>query len=249
MSLFKDHFSGHAALYSTYRPDYPAELYQFLADQSPSQQLVWDCATGSGQAALGLAEHFELVIATDASAEQIENAVSAENISYRVACAEQSGLADNSVDLITVAQALHWFDLNAFYTEVDRVLKPNGVLAIWSYNLLDAGDDITPLLNHLYHDIVGPYWPKERRHIEQGYRELPFPYTEQTAPQFAMSARWTLKQLTGYLRTWSAVQRYNKEHGSDALQLIEADLASKWGDENKAHTIRWPLSLRWGRKT
>jgi len=245
---FKDHFSGHSDLYSQYRPAYPTTLYRFLAGRTPGHDLAWDCATGNGQAARGLAEYFDRVIATDASAEQIDQATAAQGVEYRVAPAEQSGLADNSVDLVTVAQALHWFDLERFYEEVTRVLKPQGVLAVWSYSFLECQPEIDELLFHYYSDIVGPFWPPERVHIEKGYRELPFPYEEEAAPELAMQTDWKLEQLLGYLQTWSATQRYIREHGDDPTDLIKRRLAELWGPAETRYTIRWPLTLRWGRK-
>lgn len=244
---FKDHFSGHSTLYSRYRPDYPPSLYRFLAEQAPQQELAWDCATGSGQAALGLAEHFSHVIATDASAAQLKQATPHPRVEYLVAPAEQVPLADHSVDLITVAQALHWFDLDGFYHEVRRVLRPDGVLAVWSYNLLQCEPAIDAVLNHFYAKTIGPWWPPERVHIENGYQDLAFPFTEEKSPDFAMQAQWSLPQLSGYLRTWSAVQRYQKEQGVDPVTLIEAGLAELWGEAEQVRIIRWPLSLRWGR--
>jgi len=246
MTAFKDHFSGHAGLYSRFRPDYPPTLFRFLAGQAKGHTLAWDCATGNGQAALGLAPYFDNIIATDASNAQLEKAIRAENITYRIAPAEQSGLADASVDLVTVAQALHWFDLDAFYAEVKRVLKPGGILAAWSYNLLQCDPEIDALIKRLYTEIVGPYWPPERAHIETGYRNLPFPFDGQPSPKLAMQADWNQEQLLGYLRTWSAVQRYLNERGSDPLSLIEQELCDAWGDPGKKRRLRWPLTLRWG---
>lgn len=243
---FKDHFSGHSALYSQYRPDYPPELYRFLAEQSPSRELAWDCATGNGQAALGLATHFKHVIATDASSAQLEQTVHHPRVEYCEAQAEEAPLADHSVDLVTVAQALHWFDIDRFYREVRRVLKPGGVLAVWSYSFLHCEPAIDTILNYYYRDIVGPYWPAERIHIENGYRDLPFPFEEPIAPEFAMHAQWNLSHLLGYLGTWSATQRYHKENGLDPVMLIEQQLATAWGPADATRLIHWPLSLRWG---
>ena len=159
---FKDHFSGHSAIYSQYRPDYPPELYRFLAEQAPSRELAWDCATGNGQAALGLAAHFQHVIATDASSAQLEQACSHPQVEYCVTPAEEAPFADHSVDTVTVAQALHWFHIDRFYREVNRILKTGGVLAVWSYNLLYCEPDIDAILNHYYSDVVGDCWPAER---------------------------------------------------------------------------------------
>ena len=244
---FKDHFSGHAALYSRFRPTYPAALYEFLVAAAPAHELAWDCATGGGQAAIALANCFSRVIATDASAAQLENAPKTANIEYRVAPAEQSGLPGAGVDLITVAQALHWFSLDAFYAECRRVLKPGGLLAVWGYNLLSISPEIDPLVNHFYVETVGPCWPPERQILERGYHALPFPFTEIPAPSFAMTARWTLAHLTGYIESWSAVQRYRKENQRDPLALLAAPLAAAWGDPQAEREISWPLDVRVGK--
>lgn len=246
--VFKDHFSGHAALYSRFRPTYPPELYEFLAADAPARELAWDCATGGGQAATALADHFARVIATDASASQLKNAPKKANAEYRVATAEQSGLPNGCVDLITVAQALHWFSLGVFYAECHRVLKPGGLLAVWGYNLLSVSPEIDPLVNHFYLETVGPYWPPEREILERGYHTLPFPFTEIPVPPFAMTARWSLAHLTGYIESWSAVQRYRKENNRDPLELLTAPLAAAWGDPEKERDISWPLDVRVGKK-
>jgi SAM-dependent methyltransferase len=246
LSNFADHFSGHANEYARYRPDYPADLFLWLAKTSPATGLAWDCATGNGQAAQGLADHFEQVIATDASEKQIENAVPHDRVSYRVAPAEDSGLEVSTVDLITVAQALHWFDLDAFYREATRVLKTGGVLAIWSYGLASIRVDVDALIHHLYQDIVGPYWPMERRLVETGYSELTFPFREIEAPAFTMHIDWSLEDLTGYLRTWSAVKRFIQDKGEDPVTLIETELEKAWGNSDAQLKINWPLNMRVG---
>lgn len=244
---FKDHFSGHADDYTRYRPTYPAELFAWLAQQVPAHVLAWDCATGNGQAALGLAAHFEAVIATDASANQITSATAHPCVRYAVAPAEGSGIAAHSVDLITVGQALHWFDFPRFYAEAARVLKPKGVLAAWSYGLMQVSPAVDAAVWRLYEPIVGPCWPPERRYVEEQYRTLPFPLEEIAAPAFAMAAEWTLAQLTGYLGTWSAVQRYRQERGADPLALIADELAAAWGAAETLRHVRWPLFMRVGR--
>ncbi len=244
---FQDHFSGHAADYARFRPHYPLALFEWLAQVAPARELAWDCATGNGQAAVALAAYFAEVHATDASAEQVAQAQPHPGVRYVVAPAEASGLADTTVDLVTVAQALHWFDLDRFYGEVRRVLKPAGVLAVWSYGLFECAPAVDAAVRRLYADIVGPYWPMERRLVEQGYQSLPFPFAELQVPAFAMEAQWTLAETAGYLNTWSAVQRYRNDRSEDPLQRVAADLASAWGDAERARTIRWPLHLRVGR--
>lgn len=245
---FKDHFSGHAGLYSRYRPCYPTALYRFLSEAVDEHELAWDCATGNGQAALGLAPYFKQVIATDASSTQLEQAFSAATVEYRIATAEKSDIAGSTVDLVSVAQALHWFDLDAFHQEVRRVLKPGGILAVWNYNMLQCTPAIDAVLADLYESVVGRYWPPERRLIENNYRDLPFPYEEQLAPSFTMKTTWDLHQLYGYLQTWSAVQRYKQATGKDPLQQVAKELDQSWGEPEQTRTLYWPLSLRWGRK-
>lgn len=244
---FKDHFSGHAADYTRYRPGYPHALFAWLAQQAPARERVWDCATGNGQAAVGLAEFFDHVIATDASAQQIAAAKAHPRVRYTVAPAEDSGVAAHSVDLISVGQALHWFHFPAFYAEAARVLKPGGVLAAWSYGLMQVNPAVDASVWRLYEPITGPYWPPERRYVEERYRTLPFPLDEIAAPPFAMEAEWTLEQLIGYLGTWSAVQRYRQERGVDPLSLIAEELTAAWGEVAAPQRVVWPLFMRVGR--
>jgi len=194
--MFKDHFSRHAASYAGHRPDYPAALFDYLAARAGAHELVWDVATGNGQAAHGLVRHFARVSATDASAEQIREAMPHPRITYRVAPAEASGLEPASVDLITVAQALHWFDLPRFYTEARRVLRPGGLIAMWCYHLMSVSTEVDRVLEHFYADTIGPDWPPERRLVEDGYRSLEFPFAEiQDAPFFSIERIWSVEQV------------------------------------------------------
>ena len=243
---FKDYFSKHSVDYAKYRPVYPSELFAHLAAIAPGKELAWDCATGSGQAACALAEFFNQVIATDASAAQLEQAARNEKVFYKVAKAEDSGLEYASVDLITVAQALHWFDLEKFYAEARRVLKRDGLLAVWSYNLIEISQEIDAVINRFYKDVVGPYWPPERRMVEEGYNAIAFPFREIAVPQFQMSAQWTLYDLAGYIRTWSATQRFMAENESDPLASINDELTAIWGEASETKQVRWPLKLRVG---
>ena len=241
---FKDHFSTQADSYARYRPHYPDQLYRYLATLPAARQLAWDCATGSGQAAVALAESFQQVIATDASPQQIERAEPHKRVRYQVASAEDAPLADASVDLITVAQALHWFDLDAFATEVGRVLKPGGVLVVWSYALAQIRADIDAVVEHLYADIVGPWWPPERDTVISRYADIQLPFTELDTPDFNMQVDWTLAQLTGYLESWSAVQRYRDANGKNPLDDILEPLSDVWGDPEQPKRVSWPLVLR-----
>lgn len=243
---FKDHFSVAAHEYDRFRPGYPAALIDFLARAAPGCSHAWDCATGTGQAAVALATRFGQVIATDASAAQLAYAVRHPRVAYVVARAEDCGLADDSVDLVTVAQALHWFDLERFYAEVHRVARPGAVFAAWTYSLADADAAVDPLVAAFYEEM-GPWWPPERVHVEDGYRQLPFPFAPLAAPEFEIRAAWPLERLLGYFGTWSAVNRCRKQTGQDPLEALGHRLARVWGDPSEPRPVRWPLHLRVGR--
>lgn len=242
---FADHFSERATGYAQYRPGYPAELFAYLAGISPARDTIWDCATGSGQASRQFSHYFDTVIASDASAAQVSKAAQTPRMSFLCCLAEQTPFRDQSFDLISVAQALHWFDLERFYAEVRRLLKPRGVLAVWSYGLMHISPAIDAIVKHLYTDIVGPYWPFERRLVENGYRDLAFSFNELTPPLFAMHADWSVDHLLGYLSTWSAVKRYMEDQHDNPVQQIQHELITAWGAQ-ATRTIRWPLALRVG---
>ncbi|HUR95786.1 MAG TPA: class I SAM-dependent methyltransferase [Gemmatimonadales bacterium] len=249
MKPFADHFSAVARSYAAARPTYPPALFDFLATLAPGRHHAWDCAAGSGQATLELAARFEAVTATDASAAQLQQAPPHPRVQYRVATAERSGLPDGSTDLVTVAQAVHWLDLDQFYAEVRRVLVPEGITAIWCYGLQRVGDRrIDSTLEHFYGDTLGPYWAPERRLVETGYRTLPFPFKELPTPVFDMALEWSLRELTDYLRTWSATERFRRERGHDPVDTLEGELASAWGAPGARRRVHWPLSLRVGRR-
>jgi SAM-dependent methyltransferase len=207
---------------------------------------VWDCATGNGQAALGLAEHFTRVVATDGSAAQIAAAVPHERVSYRVALAHASGLPSSSADLVTVAQALHWLERDAFFREARRVLAPRGVIAVWCYSLLEIDECIDRLVRRFYEETVGRYWSPERRLVDDGYRTIDFPFAEFDLQPMAIEQELTLDQLGGYLRTWSATQRFASERGEDPVAPLMAEMAAAWGPSAAARRTRWPLSVRAG---
>jgi SAM-dependent methyltransferase len=246
---FKDHFSAVAGRYADFRPHYPASLFDYLATLVRRTSTVWDCAAGSGQATLDLAARFKKVVATDASREQIASALPHPKIEYCVAPAEQSGLPDESVSLITVAQALHWFDLERFYAEARRALKPEGVIAVWAYGITQVeGEAVNQLVQDFYSNTVGAYWPPERKLVEDGYRSISFPFAEISPPVFYLEAQWTLEQLLGYFSTWSATNRFIKARGFNPLEPLAVELARAWGDAYLPRGITWPLALRVGRK-
>jgi SAM-dependent methyltransferase len=244
---FHDHFSGVSSAYAAFRPRYPAELFARLAELAPARKSAWDAGTGSGQAARGLAEHFETVWATDASAAQLAQAPAHPRVHYRVAPAQASGLPDGSVDLVTVAQALHWFDRKRFYGEVRRVLRPAGVLAAWCYDLMHIGPEIDALVHTFYTETVGPYWPPQRRLVEARYRTLEFPFDRIEIPPVIMDAELDLDELAGYMRTWSAVTRYREAKGVDPVPRIIESLKSFWGPSETRRRVEWPLTILAGR--
>ncbi len=243
---FQDHFSGVSAEYRRFRPGYPEELFAWLANLAPSRECAWDCATGSGQAARLLTGHFHLVAATDASTNQLRQAETMPGLHYLTALAEATPFRSASIDLVTVAQALHWFDLERFYNEARRVLRPGGIIAAWTYNLLRIEPAINRAIKHLYVDILDSYWPQERRLVEANYRTIPFPFQEVAAPLFTMTVDWRLGDLLGYLSTWSAVQRYRQATGRDPLDQVRAELLDAWGEPDLVRHISWPLVLRVG---
>jgi SAM-dependent methyltransferase len=220
---YKDHFSGHATVYQKFRPNYPDELFDYLASQAPQRETAWDCATGNGQAAVSLSRRFNQVIATDAS-----------------------DIPDQTIDLITVAQALHWFSTELFFEEAKRVLKPRGIIAVWCYKMLKIAAEVDAVVNHLYHDIVGSYWPVERKFVDNDYADIVFPFSQRASPVFTMSAQWNLAALRGYLSTWSAVRLYMKVHGVDPLTLIDKPLIKAWGDIDTIRQVTWRLRPKLG---
>ena len=240
-------FSGHAGQYAAARPRYPPALYEWLAELAPRRQLAWDCATGSGQAAQDLVRHFARVIATDASAAQLAQAEPHPRIVYRQAPAEASGLAPASADLITVAQALHWLDLPAFFEEAARVIAAGGVFAAWTYSLAHVAPAIDAQVERLYRMTLDGYWPERRILVDERYRSIELPFPELPAPRFEITADWTLDQFAAYLRTWSAVQRFIADRHRDPVDELAYTLRPLWGEPHERRTVRWPLSVRAGR--
>ncbi len=247
MSSFKDHFSTQSSDYSKYRPDYPQELYDFILSEVKECKTAWDCGTGNGQAAIVLSRYFEKVYATDPSAEQIKNATQKSNIEYRVASAENSTLPDKSVDLITVAQALHWFDFTKFFAEVKRVAKPDAIIAVWSYELCKVDEEIDKVFMHFYHGILENYWAPERKHVENAYSSIPFPFTEVKENVFYMKKQWNLHDFMGYLSTWSAVQKYIKTNGTNPLELVVKDFEKAWINPSAVKEVSFPVTVKTGR--
>jgi ubiquinone/menaquinone biosynthesis C-methylase UbiE len=241
----KDNFSTQAQGYSKYRPYYPAEMIAYVASFAENKQSALDVATGNGQVAVELSGYFKQVYATDISEKQLENALQKDNITYIKERAEQTSFADKQFDLITVAQAIHWFDFDAFYKEVYRILKPDGIFAVLGYGLFNVTGEAEKLLEHFYYDITGPYWDAERRYLDENYTTIPFPFEEIEVEQFTNEFTWTFEQLTGYLETWSAVQHYIKNNGTNPVDLIRDELKEYW--EKGDRKVTFPLLLRIGK--
>ena len=244
--VFKDHFSQVSEAYSAFRPDYPGELFRWLAQLSDRREAALDCGCGTGQAAVALAPYFSRVYAVDPSAQQIARATGRDRVTYLVAPAEATGLPAASQDLIIAAQALHWFDFEAFYAEVRRLARAGAHFAAFTYGLVTVNAEVDVVIGRLYHDLLGGYWPPERRHVDEGYRSLPFPFREISPPRFTMEASWQFDHLLGYLGTWSAVKQYGARTGADPLQAIRAELLDAWGGSGETRCVSWPLIIRVG---
>jgi len=242
-------FSQSSDEYAKHRPQYPDELFSYLSEICIGHDSAWDCATGNGQAAVSCAKYFTRVEATDLSAEQIQNCLVHPKVHYSVSPAEHTPFADNSFDLITVATAVHWFDLKKFFQEVERVLKPNGVFAIWSYNFFTIEPKIDRVVTKEFHEPIDPFWADGNRQVMNEYRDLALPFEEiLNIPPFTIQLEWTLLQLFAYLRTWSAVKRFAAEHGADPVARLEPKLEAIWGAPDTARMVQMPLFLRASRK-
>jgi len=247
MKEFKDNFSKQTETYLRYRPTYPGELFEYLSTQTDNHELAWDCGTGNGQAAFGLVPYYEKVYATDPSEQQIENAIPHERIVYNVEKAEHPGLENNSVDLITVAQALHWFDFDAFYTEVNRVLKQNGLLAAWTYGLPAVSGEIDKIVRHFHDEILGDYWLYENRLVDLEYSTIPFPFSELSTPSFYIKKELSFDDLLGLINSWSALQRYIRKNGHNPIDHLKQVLRAHWADTGKKKEATWKITLKAGR--
>ncbi len=239
-----DRFSGHADLYAQYRIDYPTELYDFILSFVPKRKKAWDCATGNGQVAGVLADLFEMVDATDISEPQLGRAVQKPNIRYQLSPAERTPFADQMFDLITVAQALHCFDVPTFHQEVRRVAKPGAAIAEWGYGLVKLGPYLDPILVDFYRNRIGPYWDPQRKFIDEGYATLPFPFANAQQASFVARRNWPLERLLNYLRTWSAVRQYIHENEEDPVTQLGEELKPFWRADERE--IQFPIFLRVG---
>lgn len=243
---FKDHFSTQSIDYSKYRPTYPQELYTFIVDKVQTKDVCWDVGTGNGQAALELAKYFKQIIATDPSESQINNATHKHNIEYLVCPAESSPLNENSVDLVTVAQAYHWFDHEKFAEEARRVGKPNALVALWGYELSAVSPEVDKVFMKYYENILGEYWPKERKHVEARYDTLPFPFENETKHEFRLVKNWDMADFLNYLSTWSAFQKFLKANNTNPLDLVRIEFLNAWGDPEVKREVSFPVFLKLG---
>ncbi|NVK21233.1 MAG: class I SAM-dependent methyltransferase [Kangiellaceae bacterium] len=243
LSTHHNFFSANSSGYRQFRPDYPNELFQYLAMLSDGHDKAWDVATGTGQAAKGLAVHFEKVFASDISEGQLKQAEQKNNIQYFVGSAEQTKIPDASIDIISVAQALHWFDTEPFFQQVDRVLKPGGLLAVWSYQLFSINSEIDAITHRLYSHTLKGYWSPRRKLIETNYQTIDFPYNMLSVPNFYIEKTWSFDQVIGYLNTWSAVKRYMEQEEANPVAAIKQKLAFAWCDTHHMKKIKWPLNL------
>ena len=244
----KDLFSNRSGDYRKFRPEYPIGFLDEIISLCHGRTQAWDCGTGNGQVAATLSRSFEFVKATDISVSQLENAFQAENIVYSVSRAEQTEFGPNSFDLITVAQAVHWFDFEAFFREVKRVGCQHGVLAIWGYGLLRIEPGIDQLIDGFYQKTVGDFWNEERKHIENAYSSIPFPFAElQLSSQYNIEKEFTPDSLAGYIGTWSAVKNFQKSRGYDPIPGLLKDLNANWGSGNSVKKAVFPIFTKIGK--
>jgi SAM-dependent methyltransferase len=242
-----DHFSAVSSGYAEFRPHYPRALYDFITSVAPKRVRAWDCGAGNGQASVDLSETFEHVVASDGSFAQISHAPEHPRISRVVAAAEAPPIADHCVDAITVGQALHWFDHPRFYAEVRRVATPGAVMIAWSYAPSSMDGEAGAIHDRLMFETLRGYWPPERRHVDEKYASIPFPFERLDAPELRLDEEWPLSQLVGYMRTWSATARYQKQHGVDPVVEVERELHAIWGDPEQRRAIAWPMVILAGR--
>jgi ubiquinone/menaquinone biosynthesis C-methylase UbiE len=245
---FIDNFSTHSKEYSFSRPTYPDSLFEFLNTVTPQKNLAWDCATGNGQAAIGLSKYFKKVIASDASKNQIIHGFQRENIEYKVFTAENAELESDSVDIVTVAQGIHWFNFDKFYSNVKRLGKKDGIIVVWSYDLHKINPQIDKISNRLDVDgeILGRYWDREAKYVKEKYKTIDFPFKEISVPIFRTTLYWNMHQLWDYMKTWSSVKKYYSENKSDPLDLVKSEMKNLWGDELDKREVTWNINIRVG---
>ena len=244
--IMKNWFEGGGRAYARFRPEYPADLSRFLAGIAPATDFAVDVGCGNGQLTEQLAQHFSRVLGLDPSADQIANAPLSSKSSYACASAERIPVDDGFASLITAAQAAHWFDLPRFYREVRRIAAPNAALCLVSYGVLRLEDELNERFSCFYRKEIGAFWPAERKLVDNGYRDLSFPFAERTVPEMAIRKEWTLDELLGYISTWSAVLRVREAGQEEILRAFASELTKLWGDLSRRRTVLWPLNMRLG---
>lgn len=242
----KDNFSANSSLYAQFRPGYSLEIVDFILKKTKEKEVAWDCGTGNGQVAIKLADHFTRVEATDISLQQIQNALQSPAIHYTLQPAEKTNFPNDRFDLLTVGQAVHWFNFESFYKEAKRTLKPGGIIAILGYGLFRSNRETNRIIDHFYSEVIGPYWDPERKYLDENYNTIPFPFREIEAPVFTSQNLWSFERLEGYLRTWSAVSHFQKKNGYDPVKEISKDLKEVFGDVGE---VNFPILLRLGENT
>ena len=243
----KDNFSSQSEKYAKFRPTYPSDFFDYLNSIIPNKENAWDCGTGNGQVALELSKTFDNVFATDISQSQIDNAVLADNIKYSIQPAEKTDFDSNQFDLITIAQAIHWFDFEQFYKEVKRTAKKKAVICVVGYGRIKISEQIDEVITNFYTNIIGTYWDQERKYIDENYQTIPFPFNELKIPNFENRHNWTLDHLVGYLNTWSAVKHFIRKKGYNPIDKLQNVIKQYWKNEEKKE-VKFPVLLRVGKK-
>lgn len=246
MMASKDLFSSQSKAYAAFRPTYPADLYHFIFEHTKNFDCAWDCATGNGQVARDLSVKFKKVFATDISQQQLDEAFVADNITYAVSKAEHTQFHDNTFDLITVGQALHWINTDEFYAEVKRVGKDDATIAVWGYSLLTIDESIDKPFNEFYFGRVGKYWDAARRLVENKYSTIEFPFRDRIAREFEIKVEWSLEQFAGYLTSWSSTQKFIKAEGVNPVPDFIQSIKHLW-DEQEVKTVRFPVFVKVGK--
>jgi ubiquinone/menaquinone biosynthesis C-methylase UbiE len=244
---FLDLFSDKASLYASARPRYPEDLFAFVSSQAPSHNCAWDCGAGNGQAAASLSKHFLKVFASDPSNEQIANAIPADNVYYSVQRAEQTSFPDHSFDAVCVAQALHWFDFDVFFTELRRVAAPGAIFAAWGYDWFSVSPAFDATFKTSVLDVIEPYWASQNQILWRGYADVPIPFPRIATPTFKIEAHWSLYELLAYVHSWSATRRCISAMGTGFFESAQCQLAPLWGEAESRRCISMPLHLVVGR--
>ena len=242
--IMKDNFSHQSANYANYRPQYPKVIFDEIKRHLKYHRNAWDCATGNGQVARELSTFFDRVEATDISENQLKEAPKLSNISYSIQQAEKVSFPDNSFDLITVAQAIHWFNFDRFYEEVKRTLKGDGIFVVLGYGLFRSNAETNKVIDHFYNDIIGSYWDEERKYLDKEYSNIPFPFQEIKTPKVNFKEEWEFERLIGYLKTWSAVKHFSDKNGFNPVDDIYRPLKESFGDKN---IIEFPIIFKIGK--